>query len=526
MARATRIPRVLSIAGSDPSGGAGIQADLKSIAAMGGYGMCAITALTAQNTRGVTAVHTPPPEFLAAQLEAIGSDIQVDAVKIGMLADAEVIRTVAAWLDAARPGVVVLDPVMIATSGDRLLAHDAEEALRGLLTQAHLITPNLPELGGLLGEPTASTWDAALDQGVRLSERTGATVLVKGGHLAGKSCPDALVDAKHPGGPVIAEIGGKRIDTPNTHGTGCSLSSALATVQARTGDWPRSLAVAKAWLRGALEASGELEVGHGHGPVHHFHHARASVPLAEGEFTDSLWEDTAKVRAEIDALSFIAELDSGTLPEAHFAYYLTQDALYLNGYSRVLARASALAPSEEEQAFWAEGARVCLAVEAELHRTWLSRHPVQAHDAAGLPPADGSPEGVAAVDARLAGADGVARPGPVTKAYVDHLLAASASGSYAVLAAAALPCYWIYAEVGSALHTRHAARPESGTHPYAEWIVTYADEAFAASARRAIAYTDAAGQRASAPEREAMREAFMASSVYEREFFDAPRRYA
>ncbi|GAB2737564.1 bifunctional hydroxymethylpyrimidine kinase/phosphomethylpyrimidine kinase [Sinomonas soli] len=506
------VPRVLSIAGSDPSGGAGIQADLKSIAAMGGYGMCAITALTAQNTRGVTAVHTPPADFLAAQLEAVGSDIQVDAVKIGMLSDAAVIRTVAAWLERTQPAVVVLDPVMVATSGDRLLAADAEEALRGLLAHAHLVTPNLPELGALLGEDTATAWEEALDQGRRLSERTGGAVLVKGGHLEGAACPDAIVDARRGADPVVVQIEGERVATRNTHGTGCSLSSALATVQARTGDWARSLAVVKEWLRGALAASSELEVGGGHGPVHHFHHLAASVPLAEGEFTDGLWRDTAKVRAEIDALPFIAQLDDGTLSQGHFAYYLTQDALYLNGYSRVLARASALAPSEEEQAFWAEGARVCLAVEAELHRTWLSRHPVEAHDAGGA-------------GAEGTGAGGTV-PGPVTKAYVDHLLAASASGSYAVLAAAALPCYWIYAEVGAALHARHAARPDQDGHPYGAWIGTYADEAFAAATRRAIAYTDAAGRRASGGERAAMREAFTASAVYEREFFDAPRRFA
>lgn len=506
------VPRVLSIAGSDPSGGAGIQADLKSIAAMGGYGMCAITALTAQNTRGVTAVHTPPADFLAAQLEAVGSDIEVDAVKIGMLSDAEVIRTVAAWLERTRPAVVVLDPVMVATSGDRLLAADAEEALRGLLGHAHLVTPNLPELAALLGEAEASTWEGALEQGRRLSERTGGAVLVKGGHLEGAECPDAIVDAQRGAEAVIAQIDGARVLTRNTHGTGCSLSSALATVQVRTGDWARSLAVVKEWLAGALASSAELEVGGGHGPVHHFHHMAASVPLADGEFTDMLWRDTAKVRAEIDALPFIAQLDDGTLSEAHFAYYLTQDAQYLNGYSRALARASALAPTEQEQAFWAEGARVCLEVEAELHRTWLSRHPVRAHDAAGA----GGVEGGA----------GGAVPGPVTKAYVDHLLAASASGSYAVLAAAALPCYWIYADVGASLHARHASRPDPGAHPYGEWIGTYADERFAEATRRAIAFTDAAGRRASAAEREAMREAFAASAVYEREFFDAPRRFA
>ncbi|WP_422933379.1 bifunctional hydroxymethylpyrimidine kinase/phosphomethylpyrimidine kinase [Sinomonas sp. P47F7] len=499
-----KIPRVLSIAGSDPSGGAGIQADLKSIAAMGGYGMAAITALTAQNTRGVTAVHTPPVDFLRAQLDAISSDIAVDAVKIGMLADAEVIGAVGEWLARVRPAVVVLDPVMVATSGDRLLADDAADALRGLLTVADLVTPNLPELGVLLDEPTAESWAEALVQGERLSARTAAAVLVKGGHLAGAECPDALVLREGDGATRVVEVPGERVDTRNTHGTGCSLSSAMATMQARTGDWEASLRVVKEWLRGALVASGELEVGGGHGPVHHFHHVEGSVPLAEGEFAARMWDSTAKVRAEIDGLPFVAQLDAGSLPERQFAYYLAQDAQYLNGFSRALARASALAPTEEEQTFWANSAQVCLVVEAELHRTWLSQHA----------PAPGQ----------------AARQGPVTKAYLDHLLATSAQGSYAVLAAAVLPCYWIYAVVGDELHRRHAARVASeggaAEHPYGAWIETYADEAFAESTRRAIRYADRAGRHASPSEREAMMVAFEQSTVYERDFFDAPSKHA
>ncbi|WP_136611284.1 bifunctional hydroxymethylpyrimidine kinase/phosphomethylpyrimidine kinase [Sinomonas albida] len=499
-----KIPRVLSIAGSDPSGGAGIQADLKSIAAMGGYGMAAITALTAQNTRGVTAVHTPPVDFLRAQLDAISSDIAVDAVKIGMLADAQVIGAVGEWLARVRPAVVVLDPVMVATSGDRLLADDAAAALRSLLAAADLVTPNLPELGVLLDEPAAESWEDALAQGERLAARTGAAVLVKGGHLAGAECPDALVLQAEDGAMRVVEVPGERVDTPNTHGTGCSLSSALATMQARTGDWESSLRVVKDWLRGALAASGELEVGGGHGPVHHFHHAEGSVPLAEGEFAARMWDATAKVRAEIDALPFVAQLDSGTLPENQFAYYLAQDAQYLNGFSRALARASALAPTEEEQAFWANSAQVCLVVEAELHRTWLSQHA----------PAPGRASG----------------QGPVTKAYLDHLLAVSAQGSYAVLAAAVLPCYWIYAEVGDELHRRHMERTTSdggaAPHPYGAWIETYADEAFAESTRRAIRYADRAAQHGSPAERDAMMLAFEQSTVYERDFFDAPSQHA
>ncbi|MFP5313656.1 MAG: bifunctional hydroxymethylpyrimidine kinase/phosphomethylpyrimidine kinase, partial [Actinomycetes bacterium] len=220
------LPRVLSIAGSGPSGGAGIQADLKSIAAHGGYGMAAITALTAQNTRGVQAVHVPPAAFLAQQLAAVSDDIGIDAVKIGMLGDEAVIRTVREWLEKVRPAVVVLDPVMVATSGDRLLQASAEAALRELLPLAHLITPNLPELAMLVGAGQAADWPEALDQGRRLADATGATVLVKGGHLAGSDCPDALVNTAGLLGQEVVEVQANRITTRNSHGTGCSLSSA------------------------------------------------------------------------------------------------------------------------------------------------------------------------------------------------------------------------------------------------------------------------------------------------------------
>lgn len=506
-----RIPRVLAIAGSDPSGGAGIQADLKSIAANGGYGMAAITALTAQNTRGVTAVHVPPAAFLTQQLDAISDDIGIDAVKIGMLGDAAVIDAVRTWLEKARPDVVVLDPVMVATSGDRLLQESAEAALFALLPLADLITPNLAELAILLHEPVAGDWEEALEQGKRLSALAGTTVLVKGGHLVDREagsdggCPDALVNTGGLLGRQTVVVPGERVATRNSHGTGCSLSSAMATVQARVGDWEAALREVKPWLQGALRAAGGLDVGSGNGPVHHFHHLQhlaeghdriPDLAPAEGGFAEMLRNQAAGDLEAIFALDFIRGLADGTLPENEFAYYLAQDALYLNGYSRVLARAAALAPSDAEQLFWASSAQQCLEVESELHRTWLSTRPTES----GL--------------------------GPVTKSYVDHLLAVSASGSYAVLVAAALPCFWLYAEVGEALHRQFLAAGSPGSHPYAVWLRTYADEGFAAATRQAIAYTDAAARRASAAERDAMALTFGQSSRYELAFFDAPRLHA
>src|SRR5690242_4583009 len=282
------IPRVLSIAGSDPSGGAGIQADLKSIAANGGYGMAVITALTVQNTQGVTGVHVPPVEFLRQQLDAISDDITVDAVKIGMLGDAAVIHEVRRWLGKARPAVVVLDPVMIATSGDRLLAESAETALRELLPLADLVTPNLPEMAMLLGEPVATDWASALEQGKRLAASCGNTVLVKGGHLQGAGCPDALVNTGGVLSQDVVEFAGQRVETRNSHGTGCSLSSAMATAKARLGDWESALRVVKPWLQEALTRSGVLEVGKGNGPIHHFHALQQA--LQPGDFAVRMWD--------------------------------------------------------------------------------------------------------------------------------------------------------------------------------------------------------------------------------------------
>jgi hydroxymethylpyrimidine/phosphomethylpyrimidine kinase len=488
------VPRVLSIAGSDPSGGAGIQADLKSIAALGGYGMAAITALTVQNTRGVRAVHVPPAAFLRQQLEAISDDITIDAVKIGMLGDAEVIAVVRDWLDNVRPAVVVLDPVMVATSGDRLLKESAEAALKGLLPLADLITPNLVELGLLLGEPQAKDWAGALDQGRRLSSVTGSTILVKGGHLDGGACPDALVNTGGLLSGEVVEVPGERITTLNSHGTGCSLSSAMAAAQVRLGDWEAALRHVKPWLSGALQTSGQLEVGGGNGPIHHFHHVQPAP--VEGEFAELLRQAAAFDLESIYGLEFIRNLVAGTLSEEQFGYYLAQDAIYLNGYSRVLARASALAPTEAAQLFWARAAQQCLEVESELHRSWLATRTVEP------------------------------LLGPATKSYVDHLVAASASGSYAVLVAAVLPCFWLYAEVGRTLHGEFMAAGAPADHPYAEWLRAYADEDFAVATRQAIALADQAGQRASEDERAAMVLAFRQSCRFEVEFFDAPRLHA
>lgn len=278
------VPRVLSIAGTDPTGGAGIQADLKSIAAMGGYGMAVVTSLVAQNTRGVRSMHTPPAQFLNEQLNAVSEDVTIDAVKIGMLADAVTIAAVRDWLRHVRLPLVVLDPVMVATSRDRLLGADAETELRELVREVDLVTPNLPELAVLVNEPVSADWSTAIEQGRTLSLACGVAVLVKGGHLRAETSPDALVDVTGQlngtdGG--VVEFASPRVATRNTHGTGCSLSSAVATVMARTGDWTVAVSLAKDWLQDALLHADELQVGHGNGPINHFHQLWAAADTSQ-----------------------------------------------------------------------------------------------------------------------------------------------------------------------------------------------------------------------------------------------------
>ncbi|WP_075215590.1 bifunctional hydroxymethylpyrimidine kinase/phosphomethylpyrimidine kinase [Mongoliimonas terrestris] len=257
----------VTIAGSDSGGGAGIQADLKTFSALGVYGASVLTALTAQNTRGVFAIHDVPPDFVRAQMDAVFSDLAVDAVKIGMLATPAVIDAVAAGLEAHGQRQVVLDPVMIAASGDPLLRDDAVDTLRRrLMPLALLVTPNLPEAARLLDGPIAETRADMAAQAAALLALGPRAVLVKGGHGTGAESADLLLDAD---GQLW--LTAPRHATTNTHGTGCTLSSAIAAELARGRQLREAVAEAKAYVTAAIRAADDLTVGHGHGPVHHFH---------------------------------------------------------------------------------------------------------------------------------------------------------------------------------------------------------------------------------------------------------------
>jgi len=260
------VPTALTIAGLDPSGGAGIAADLKTFSALGVYGAAVVTALTAQNTKGVFGIHDVPPDFIAAQIDAVFGDLAVGAVKIGMLGGPAAIDAVAAALDRYHPGAVVLDPVMIASSGQPLLRGEALDRLRDLIARVRVVTPNLPEAAALLGTAPARDEAEMLAQAQKLLAFGAGAVLIKGGHGSGAESVDILLDAS---GETV-RLAAPRIATENTHGTGCTFASAIAAGLAKGLPLPIAAREAKAYVGAALAAASRLGIGSGHGPLHHF----------------------------------------------------------------------------------------------------------------------------------------------------------------------------------------------------------------------------------------------------------------
>ncbi len=506
------VPRVLSIAGTDPTGGAGLQADLKAIAAHDGYGMGVVTALVAQNTHGVRSVHVPDVGFLREQLDAVSDDVTIDAVKTGMLGTAPVVRVVTDWLREHRPAVVVVDPVMVATSGDRLLDEDASAAMADLLELADLVTPNRDELGVLVelarngggaggaggassasaGSSGSSAASASSSSSLAAAQvvaaRWDVLVLAKGGHDDGPTSDDLLVA---PDGSVRV-FSAPRVATTNAHGTGCSLSSAIATLAARHGDWELAVGVAKQWLTVALRGADALSVGSGAGPIDHGASARAALPTLS--YTDVWWADAADVLRETIACAFLVGLRDGTLGAEVFAGYLAQDVHYLRAYERHLAALAGAGGADEgvaadtgvAAAFWASAAQGCADEARDLHHR------------------------------RLAGTHADDPVHPTCAGYLAHLQAAADTGSAAVLAAAVLPCFRVYAWVGSQL----GAAPEG--HAFADWITAYGDPGFAAASAEATRLVEELAASVTPEERGRMARAFRRSVEWELAFFRMP----
>lgn len=461
--------------------------------------MSVLTALTAQNTRGVSAVYVPPLEFLIQQLDAVLADVPPAAIKIGMLGSAAVIDTVCkalASLERAgtRP-LVVLDPVMVATSGDRLLDADAEAALHRLMAQVDLVTPNAPELGVLSACAEPSSTADLVTQARALAHRHHVWVLAKGGHLlpALSTGGGTTVGGRDPVTDVLVSPQGDVqavehpwVDTANTHGTGCSLSSALATFAARGADWPRATRLAVDYLAQALSRADELNIGSGHGPVHHL------AALWDGEGVPSLgiatgwWEQLAH-RAEASyATSVVRALTTGSIDPDLLQHYLGQDLAYLQDYAEHLDTATTAAADlgdADGAAFWAAAAMACREEEPELHSRWGAEAPA---------------------------------PDEVTRGYAQHLAAASTAG-YPVLIAALLPCFCLYAEVGARLAPQ---LPHDASEEVRDWVTTYAHPAFAEVANQAMARLDALAEGSDQGTRERMRQAMAGSLEREIAFFD------
>jgi len=260
------VPIAVTIAGSDSGGGAGIQADLKTFSALGVYGACVVTALTAQDTKGVHAIHEVPADFIAAQIDAVFSDLKVGAVKIGMLGHAAAVAAVAKGLERHGARNVVLDPVMAATSGEKLLRADALDALRELAARVDLVTPNLPEAAALVGGPMARNESEMRGQAEKLLALGARAVLIKGGHGGGPHSVDLLVETSG-----STRFSAQRIMTDNTHGTGCTLASAIAAGLAKGFLLGEAVGEAKTYVSAAIAAADRLGIGSGHGPLHHFH---------------------------------------------------------------------------------------------------------------------------------------------------------------------------------------------------------------------------------------------------------------
>lgn len=490
---------VLSIAGSDPSGGAGIQADLKAIAACGGYGMSVVTALTAQNTRGVQGVHVPPVEFLVQQLRSVLSDVPPAAIKIGMLGSAEVIHAVASELSAleaagTRPPVV-LDPVMVATSGDRLLTPEGEAAMSRLFAHVDIVTPNAPELGALLGDDAASCTADLVTQARRLAREHRVWVLAKGGHVPVEATPSPGGDAAASGSVTdvlvspegeVSSLSHPFLNTRNTHGTGCTLSSALATFAARGLGWLAASHAATDYLAAALAGADRLAIGSGHGPVNHLGELWAGAGAPSLGAASAAWLRLAPRAEATYSTSVVAQLASGQ-PDAGLMHrYLGQDLAYLVDYADRLDAAAGLAEARgaiEDAAFWAASATACREEEPQLHLQLGAEVPA---------------------------------PDSVTAAYAQHLATAEADG-YEALAAALLPCFVLYAEVGARLAR---VLPAEANAEARAWVTSYADPGFAASAAEAMDRVDAIAAGADEPTVALMEAAIAESLEREIAFFD------
>lgn len=554
------LPRVLSIAGTDPSGGAGASADIKSIQAAGGFALSVITAVVSQNTQSVRRIDYLPLEAIASQLAAVTDDVNIDAVKIGMLGNVEYIDLVRQWLICNQPKLVVLDPVMVATSGDRLLDARAESNLVDLCRLVDIITPNTAELEVLAGLEQGSITDLnlATEHAMNVASDLGVVVSVKAGHLDDPTIVNRLVD----GSQILAESSSTRVDTRNTHGTGCSMSAALATricVENMTREEKEldqkllkpALGWVTDWLHESIVAAADLKVGNGNGPIDHSARNRRLIQAAANDpwwpqtiniagFGDNNQELAGSTADKTTALSGQTITDPIPVPNNVPEPTPPVEVPPAGDWTKLLAQLSEPIVAKIWQLPFIERLR-----EGTLSRwdftayqrqdsLYLDRYAKALATLAGK--TDNASEtahwaggGAVAVEVEqslhrdwLAKANQPDLVGlrtmpitPITANYTDYLLARTSFDPYPVGVCAVLPCFWIYANIG--LRLAGYNRPD---HPYHEWLSMYGDASFIESTNRSIAIAERALAQANPTEREQAIRAYLTASYHEHEFFD------
>ncbi|MBQ7545326.1 MAG: bifunctional hydroxymethylpyrimidine kinase/phosphomethylpyrimidine kinase [Synergistaceae bacterium] len=475
----------LTIAGSDSSGGAGIQADIKTMAMNGVYAMSAVTALTAQNTTGVFGIMESSPEFLRAQIDAVFGDIFPDTVKTGMVSSSALIHVIADSLKHYDARNVVVDPVMVSTSGAKLIADDAVKTLaEELLPLATVTTPNIPEAEILSGMKI--TDEAGMIESARkISERFGCAVLVKGGHMV-NDANDYLFDGESGGW-----FTGKRIDTRNTHGTGCTLSSAIASNLAKGYSLSEAVRVAKEYISGALGAG--LDLGQGCGPMMHNFNLSGKFSQSRG-IVSRLMDSVADIWPEYNNHPFVKGMETGTLDPAKFRYYIIQDYHYLNEYSKVFALGAAKAKSLGTMQLFSSVIEAIANVEMDVHRGYMGKLGVSQEEI-----------------------DRTARH-PANLSYTSYMLRVAYEEEEPEILAAILSCALSYEDIAKAIVKNS---PDSVKHElYGHWIATYSGEVYCGHNRVLVSAFEKAAENYTDAQIEHLCEIFRACSLYEMGFWD------
>ncbi len=476
----------LTIAGSDSSGGAGIQADIKTMTMNGVFAMSAITALTAQNTLGVTGILEVTPEFLSEQIDAVFSDIYPDAVKIGMVSSAKLIEAIAERLRFYGAKNIVVDPVMVATSGAKLINDDAIETLaRELLPLASLTTPNIPEaeiLSGMKIIDEAGMIEAAK----RINAKFGCAVLVKGGHKVNDASDFLCIDAD-----ISAWFEGKRIDTNNTHGTGCTLSSAIAANLAKGFTLDEAVRRAKEYISGALEAM--LDLGKGCGPMKHSFNLTGK--FAENmSLRERLMNSVADIWPKYNEHPFVKGLETGTLEPEKFRFYITQDYLYLNEYSKVFALGAAKAKSLETMKLFSSVIDAIANVEMDIHKGYMGRLKVSQEE----------------IDSTLRH--------PANLAYTSYMLRVAYEEEEPEILAAILSCALSYEDIAKKIVENN---PEAVNHElYGKWIRNYSGEEYCGLNNVLVSYLEKSAENYTDLQLDHLCEIFRACSIHEMNFWD------